>query len=85
MAFTQKGPPLSSAGTFPTCLGYLRRLKLGYVQLMPIFDFRQCGREPPLTRQYNWDCDPTNYNAFPRATTPPTPRKAKSGCGSARR
>ena len=26
MAFTQKGTTLSSAGTFPTCLDYLKRL-----------------------------------------------------------
>ena len=39
MAFTQKGTTLASAGTFPTCLDYLKRLGVGYVQLMPIFDF----------------------------------------------
>ena len=29
MAFTQKGTTLSSAGTFPTCLDYLKRLGVG--------------------------------------------------------
>ena len=84
MAFTQKGTTLSSAGTFPTCLDYLKRLGVGYVQLMPIFDFGSVDESRPLTRQYNWGYDPTNYNV-PEAATPPTPRKAKSGCGNARR
>ena len=54
------------------------------MQLMPIFDFGSVDESRPLTRQYNWGYDPTNYNV-PEAATPPTPRKAKSGCGSARR
>lgn len=62
MAFTQKGTTLSSAGTFPTCLDYLNRLGVGYVQLMPIFDFGSVDESRPLTRQYNWGYDPTNYN-----------------------
>ena len=62
MAFTQKGTTLSSAGTFPTCLDYLKRLGVGYVQLMPIFDFGTVDESRPLTRQYNWGYDPTNYN-----------------------
>ena len=52
MAFTQKGTTLSSAGTFPTCLDYLKRLGVGYVQLMPIFDFGSVDESRPLTRQY---------------------------------
>ena len=63
MAFTQKGTTLSSAGTFPTCLDYLKRLGVGYVQLMPIFDFGSVDESRPLTRQYNWGYDPFNYNA----------------------
>ena len=62
MAFTQKGTTLSSAGTFPTCLDYLKRLGVGYVQLLPIFDFGSVDESRPLTRQYNWGYDPTNYN-----------------------
>ena len=49
MAFTQKGTTLSSAGTFPTCLDYLKRLGVGYVQLMPIFDFGSVDESRPLT------------------------------------
>ena len=39
LAFTQQGTTLSSDGIHPTCLNYLKRLGVSYVQLMPIFDF----------------------------------------------
>ena len=62
LAFTQKGTTLNSDGIHPTCMNYLRRLGIGYVQLMPIFDFGSVDESKPLTRQYNWGYDPTNYN-----------------------
>ena len=39
LAFTQTGTTLHGDGIHPTCLNYLKRLGVGYVQLMPIFDF----------------------------------------------
>ena len=42
----------------PTCLNYLKRLGVGYVQLMPIFDFGNVDEAKPLLRQYNWGYDP---------------------------
>ena len=62
LAFTQQGTTLNSDGVHPTCMNYLRRLGVGYVQLMPIFDFGSVDESRPLTRQYNWGYDPTNYN-----------------------
>ena len=62
LAFTQQGTTLNSDGIHPTCMNYLRRLGVGYVQLMPIFDFGSVDEAKPLTRQYNWGYDPTNYN-----------------------
>ena len=62
MAFTQQGTTLSSDGIHPTCLNYLKRLGVGYVQLMPIFDFGSVDESRPLTRQYNWGYDPSNFN-----------------------
>ena len=62
LAFTQKGTTLSSDGIHPTCLNYLKRLGVGYVQLMPMFDFGSVDESRPLTRQYNWGYDPTNFN-----------------------
>lgn len=62
MAFTQQGTTLHGDGIHPTCLNYLKRLGLKYVQLMPIFDFGSVDEAKPLLRQYNWGYDPTNFN-----------------------
>ena len=62
MAFTQQGTTLHGDGLHPTCLNYLKRLGVKYVQLMPIFDFGSVDEAKPLLRQYNWGYDPTNFN-----------------------
>ena len=62
LAFTQQGTTLNSDGIHPTCLNYLKRLGVRYVQLMPIFDFGSVDESRPLTRQYNWGYDPSNFN-----------------------
>ena len=62
MAFTQQGTTLHGDGIHPTCLNYLKRLGVKYVQLMPIFDFGTVDEAKPLLRQYNWGYDPTNFN-----------------------
>ena len=62
LAFAQQGTTLHSDGIHPTCLNYLKRLGVSYVQLMPIFDFGSVDESRPLTRQYNWGYDPTNFN-----------------------
>ena len=62
MAFTQQNTTLHGDGIHPTCLNYLKRLGVKYVQLMPIFDFGSVDEAKPLMRQYNWGYDPTNYN-----------------------
>ena len=62
MAFTQQGTTLHGDGIHSTCLNYLKRLGVKYVQLMPIFDFGSVDEAKPLLRQYNWGYDPTNFN-----------------------
>ena len=62
MAFTQQGTTLHGDGIHPTCLNYLKRLGVKYVQLMPIFDFGSVDEAKPLLRQYNWGYAPTNFN-----------------------
>ncbi len=78
MAFTEGDHPF-----FRRHLPHLPRLPqaagVGYVQLMPIFDFGG-GREPPLTRQYNWGYDPTNYNV-PEGSYSTDPRRRSPGAG----
>lgn len=82
LAFTQPGTTLCGDGTHPTCLNYLQQLGVGYVQIMPMYDFGSVDEAKPLTKQYNWGYDPINFNV-PRAAIPPTPTTAKSASGSA--
>ena len=84
LAFTQQGTTLSSDGIHPTCLNYLKRLGVSYVQLMPIFDFGSVDESRPLTRQYNWGYDPTNFNV-PEGSYSTDPPGGRCGCGSASR
>ena len=76
MAFTQQGTTLHGDGIHPTCLNYLRRLGVKYVQLMPIFDFGSVDEAKPLLRQYNWGYDPTNYN-FPEGSYSTDPARGE--------
>ena len=76
MAFTQQGTTLHGDGIHPTCLNYLKRLGVGYVQLMPIFDFGSVDEAKPLLRQYNWGYDPTNYN-FPEGSYSTDPARGE--------
>ena len=76
MAFTQQGTTLHGDGIHPTCLNYLKRLGVKYVQLMPIFDFGSVDEAKPLLRQYNWGYDPTNYN-FPEGSYSTDPARGE--------
>ena len=76
MAFTQQGTTLHGDGIHPTCLNYLKRLGVGYVQLMPIFDFGSVDEAKPLLRQYNWGYEPTNYN-FPEGSYSTDPARGE--------
>ena len=87
MAFTQQGTTLHGDGIHPTCLNYLKRLGVKYVQLMPIFDFGSVDEAKPLLRQYNWGYDPTNFNVpeGSYSTDPPGARCAPGVPGDDRR
>lgn len=60
-AFTLTDTTLHGKGEFPTCLGYLKRLGVTHVQLMPVFDFGSVN-EAGDDGEYNWGYDPLNYN-----------------------
>lgn len=62
LAFTQENTTLSFDGVHPTCLAYLKRLGVSYVQLMPFYDFGSVDEGKNLAHQYNWGYDPVNYN-----------------------
>ena len=71
-----QGTTLNCDGVHPTCLNYLKRLGVGYVQLMPIFDFGSVDEAKTLLRQYNWGYDPTNYN-FPEGSYSTDPARGE--------
>lgn len=62
LAFTEGETTLDGEGKFPTCLSYLKELGIGYVHLLPTFDFASVDESQPLDYQFNWGYDPLNYN-----------------------
>ena len=59
-ALTLTGTTLDGDGIHPTCLDYLKRLGVNYVQLMPVFDYGSVPEDDP--EAFNWGYDPVNYN-----------------------
>ena len=59
-ALTLTGTTLDGDGVHPTCLDYLKRLGVNYVQLMPVFDYGSVPEDDP--EAFNWGYDPVNYN-----------------------
>ena len=62
LAFTEFGTTLNGKGEIPTCINYLRRLGVNYVQINPFYDFASIDESDTETPQYNWGYDPKNYN-----------------------
>ena len=62
LAFTELGTTLNSKGDIPTCVNYLRRLGVNYVQINPFYDFASIDESNTTEPQYNWGYDPKNYN-----------------------
>ncbi len=52
---------LNGDGLHPTCLGYMKKLGVTYIQIMPPCDYGTVDESGPAT-QYNWGYDPVNYN-----------------------
>ena len=62
LAFTEPGTSLNGEGSVATCIAYLRRLGVNYVQINPFYDFASIDESDTETPQYNWGYDPKNYN-----------------------
>lgn len=60
-AFTCADTTLHGDGRHPTGLGYLRRLGVNYIQLMPVYDYGSVDEAAP-DASFNWGYDPVNYN-----------------------
>lgn len=62
-AFTESGTTVDGIqGGTPTCVDYLKKLGVKYVQIMPMYDFGSVDETKDIMKQYNWGYDPVNYN-----------------------
>ena len=63
LAFTESGTTVDNIqGGEPTCVDYLKKLGVKYVQIMPMYDFGSVDESKDIMSQYNWGYDPVNYN-----------------------
>ena len=63
LAFTESGTTVNGVpDNAPTCVDYLKRLGVKYVQIMPMYDFGSVDESKDIMSQYNWGYDPVNYN-----------------------
>ena len=63
LAFTESGTTIDGIqGGTPTCVDYLKKLGVRYVQIMPMYDFGSVDESKDIMKQYNWGYDPVNYN-----------------------
>ena len=63
LAFTEEGTTVDGIqGNASTCLDYLKKLGVKYVQIMPMYDFGSVDESKDIMKQYNWGYDPVNYN-----------------------
>lgn len=63
LAFTEEGTTVDGIqGGTSTCIDYLKKLGVKYVQIMPFYDFGSVDESKDINEQYNWGYDPVNYN-----------------------
>lgn len=63
LAFTENGTTVNGVqGGTSTCVDYLKKLGVKYVQIMPMYDFGSVDESKDINSQYNWGYDPVNYN-----------------------
>lgn len=77
LAFTEEGTTVNGVqGASSTCVDYLKKLGVKYVQIMPFYDFGSVGESKNIMDQYNWGYDPVNYNC-PEGSYSTNPKKGE--------
>lgn len=77
LAFTEEGTTVNGVqGASPTCVDYLKKLGVKYVQIMPFYDFGSVDESKNIMDQYNWGYDPVNYNC-PEGSYSTNPKKGE--------
>lgn len=76
-AFTEEGTTVNGVqGASSTCVDYLKKLGVKYVQIMPFYDFGSVDESKNIMDQYNWGYDPVNYNC-PEGSYSSNPKKGE--------
>lgn len=77
LAFTEEGTTVNGVqGASSTCVDYLKKLGVKYVQIMPFYDFGSVDESKNVMDQYNWGYDPVNYNC-PEGSYSTNPKKGE--------
>lgn len=77
LAFTEEGTTVNGVqGASSTCVDYLKKLGVKYVQIMPFYDFGSVDESKNIMDQYNWGYDPVNYNC-PEGSYSTNPKRVK--------
>lgn len=77
LAFTEEGTTVNGVqGASSTCVDYLKKLGVKYVQIMPFYDFSSVDESKNIMDQYNWGYDPVNYNC-PEGSYSTNPKKGE--------
>lgn len=77
LAFTEEGTTVNGVqGASSTCVDYLKKLGVKYVQIMPFYDFGSVDESKTIMDQYNWGYDPVNYNC-PEGSYSTNPKKGE--------
>lgn len=77
LAFTEEGTTVNGVqGASSTCVDYLKKLGVKYVQIMPFYDFGSVDESKNIMDQYNWGYDPVNYNC-PEGSYSTNPEKGE--------
>lgn len=77
LAFTEEGTTVNGVqGASSTCVDYLKKLGVKYVQIMPFYDFGSVDESKNIMDQYNWGYDPVNYNC-PEGSYSKNPKKGE--------
>lgn len=77
LAFTEEGTTVNGVqGASSTCVDYLKKLGVKYVQIMPFYDFGSVDESKNIMDQYNWGYDTVNYNC-PEGSYSTNPKKGE--------
>lgn len=77
LAFTEEGTTVNGVqSASSTCVDYLKKLGVKYVQIMPFYDFGSVDESKNIMDQYNWGYDPVNYNC-PEGSYSTNPKKGE--------